>query len=432
MWVIEFYAPWCGHCKSLAPEWKKAAGALKGLVTVVAVDADASKSLAGKYGVKGFPTIKLFGAGKEPISYDGERTAAAVVKYATDQVATLARARLGGKAAGAGAGAGAAGGAGKPKGKPSASGGGGHGGGDSSAPGGGKHVTALTPDNFDELVLNSAEPWLVEFYAPWCGHCKTLAPEWASAAEETAGQGVRFGAVDADAHKELGGRFGVKGFPSIKVFAAGASKDSDAKDYNGGRTAADLVKAAAKLAGGAPAKVVEITSLAVFDETCAKRVCVLAVLPHILDDGASKRNSRISVLQEAAAAARGKPVRMAWFEVGAHPSLEAALNVGMTPAVFAVAKEKGIYTPFLGALELKQLSGFASALTSTKPPQGSTKFAATFDVSKSITTREAWDGKNGVAPAEEMDSDDSAAEKKEEGCGVEAASGEGKCTAPPS
>lgn len=62
----------CGHCQSLAPAWKKAATALKGVVGVGAVDADSHKQLAGQYGVTGFPTIKIFGANKnKPEAYQG-------------------------------------------------------------------------------------------------------------------------------------------------------------------------------------------------------------------------------------------------------------------------------------------------------------------------------------------------------------------------
>eukprot|EP00759_Apiculatamorpha_spiralis_P040167 PhF_6_TR38834/c1_g1_i2/m.58075/K09584/PDIA6, TXNDC7; protein disulfide-isomerase A6 len=98
-------------------------------------------------------------------------------------------------------------------------------------------VVTLTGDNFTRAVIESDEPWLVEFYAPWCGHCKALAPEWEKAAKALKGI-VRLGAVDADTHRSLGSQFGVEGFPTIKYF--GENKKSP-KDYDGGRKAADIV-----------------------------------------------------------------------------------------------------------------------------------------------------------------------------------------------
>lgn len=59
-----------------------------------------------------------------------------------------------------------------------------------------KNVIELTDENFDKTVWNSEDMWLVEFYAPWCGHCKNLAPEWAAAATELKGK-VKLGALDA-------------------------------------------------------------------------------------------------------------------------------------------------------------------------------------------------------------------------------------------
>jgi protein disulfide-isomerase A6 len=178
-------------------------------------------------------------------------------------------------------------------------------------------------------------------YAPWCGHCKNLAPEWASAAESLHGD-VKFGAVDATVHSRAAQRFNVKGYPTIITFAAGPKKgDSAGKDYNGGRTAADLVAFAGKMLeeGGVGAEVPQLTSKAQFAEACGagtKRVCFLAVLPHILDDGAAGRTARIAALQTAAGKQRGRPFRFLWSEVGAQAEAEKQLAVGLVPALYAV------------------------------------------------------------------------------------------------
>lgn len=95
-------------------------------------------------------------------------------------------------------------------------------------------VLDLIPDNFDKIVLRSGKPALVEFFAPWCGHCKKLAPVWEELAQSFtfAEDKVSIGKVDADEHKELGRRFGVQGFPTLKWFDGKSDKPTD---YDGGR-----------------------------------------------------------------------------------------------------------------------------------------------------------------------------------------------------
>jgi protein disulfide-isomerase A6 len=56
-------------------------------------------------------------------------------------------------------------------------------------------VVLLNKDNWQKEVMKSDDLWMVEFYAPWCGHCKNLAPEWEKAAKQMKGF-VKFGAVD--------------------------------------------------------------------------------------------------------------------------------------------------------------------------------------------------------------------------------------------
>jgi len=83
LWMVEFYAPWCGHCKTLAPHWEKAATQLKGFVGVGAVDMTTDESVGRPFDVKGFPTLKFFGFDKtKPIDYQEARETDAIRKFA--------------------------------------------------------------------------------------------------------------------------------------------------------------------------------------------------------------------------------------------------------------------------------------------------------------------------------------------------------------
>jgi len=82
VWFIKFYAPWCGHCKRLAPTWEEVATELKGKVNVAKVDVTENRALGEKYGVKGFPTLLLFKDGKME-KYKGDRGKDALCEYAT-------------------------------------------------------------------------------------------------------------------------------------------------------------------------------------------------------------------------------------------------------------------------------------------------------------------------------------------------------------
>jgi len=96
----------------------------------------------------------------------------------------------------------------------------------------------LTADNFDDLVMNSGKNAIVKFYAPWCGHCKRMAPDWKKLGKKYKDhERVLIGDVDATVHSELAQEYGVRGYPTLKVFLAG-----EVEEYQGGRSLKDLKK----------------------------------------------------------------------------------------------------------------------------------------------------------------------------------------------
>ncbi|XP_074472329.1 protein disulfide-isomerase A6 isoform X2 [Sebastes fasciatus] len=380
LWLIEFYAPWCGHCQSLTADWKKAASALKGIVKIGAVDADEHKSLGGQFSVRGFPTIKVFGANKnKPEDYQGGRNSQAIVDGAMTALRSLVKDRLSGKSGGSG--------------YSKQSGGGG---------GGSKEdVVELTDDNFDKMVLEGDAVWLVEFFAPWCGHCKSLEPEWAAAAsavkEQTKGK-VRLGAMDATVHQAVSGRYGIRGFPTIKIFRKG----EEPEDYQGGRTRGDIIEKALDLFSdnSAPPELAEILNEGILKKTCEdSQLCVIGVLPHILDTGAAGRNGYLEVMMKMAEKYKKKMWGWLWIEAGAQMELEAALGIGGFgyPAMAAINARKMKFALLRGSFSENGIHEFLRELSVGR---GSTSTLGSGTMPK-IHAVEAWDGKDGQLPVEE-------------------------------
>jgi len=129
-------------------------------------------------------------------------------------------------------------------------------------------VVQLTDSNFDSKV--AAEPLsLVKFYAPWCGHCKKIAPEFEKAATTLKANDppVALFEIDCTDNQKSCGAHGVSGYPTLKVF-----RNGEPSDYSGGRTAADMVKSMAGQAGDAST---EIKDMAKWKSVSALKVPVV-------------------------------------------------------------------------------------------------------------------------------------------------------------
>ncbi|KAL2725203.1 protein disulfide-isomerase A6 [Vespula squamosa] len=373
VWIVEFYASWCGHCQQFVSEYDKAATALKGIVKFGAINADEHKSLGSRFGVRGFPTVKIFGHDKnKPEDFNGPRTAAGLIDAATNALSQKAYAKLGVKKSGS-----------------------------SKQTKESKNVIELTDENFDKLVLNSEDMWLVEFYAPWCGHCKNLAPIWASAATELKGK-VKLGALDATAHRNKASQYEIAGYPTIKYFPLGKKTADSVQDYDGGRASTDIINwALDKLAENAPApEVVQIVNEKSLRNACEdKPLCVVSVLPHILDCQSECRYQYLKVLSDLGENYKKKMWGWVWSEAGAQSNIEVALEIGGFgyPALAAVNIKKMKYSLLKGSFSYDGINEFLRDLSYGRGGTAPLKGAQL----PSILEITPWDGKDAEPPQEE-------------------------------
>ena len=99
------------------------------------------------------------------------------------------------------------------------------------------NVLVLTTENFEEALLKYPK-MMIKFYAPWCGHCKKMAPDYKSAAQLLLAEqsDIRLAKVDGTVERSLVSRFGIEGYPTLKLF-----QPNQIVDYDGPRVAASLI-----------------------------------------------------------------------------------------------------------------------------------------------------------------------------------------------
>jgi protein disulfide-isomerase-like protein len=221
-WLLEFYAPWCGHCKRLEPIYNEVATKLKGQVNVGKVDCTVHQDVCGRFGVRGYPTVRgLFGG--KLYEYKRARTVEDFLKFAEGEYSLAPNVPL--PDANAAPAAPAAPAAAEPA-KPAAP---------ASAPStGSSDVVILSDANFKSSI-SAGGVWLIKFYAPWCGHCKKMAPTYEQVATNLKGK-VNVAKVDCTVNSDVCERFGVRGYPTIKLI------DGDkVYEYRKSRTLEDFV-----------------------------------------------------------------------------------------------------------------------------------------------------------------------------------------------
>ncbi|CAG8451955.1 11807_t:CDS:2 [Diversispora eburnea] len=242
---VKFYAPWCHHCKNLAPTWIKLAeeqGEYLGTKEFYIADVDCTLNgdVCDRNGVQGYPSLFLFDNGKKIKSYNENRSLGNLIKFSKAKAEELYT---------------------EPEPEPPENvvvpeedieidlkthei--------DNSLvlPNPTGTVITLTNSNFDDLIGSGI--WFIKFYAPWCGHCKKLAPTWEELGKVLKNK-VNVGEVDCTTTQDLCKRFRIEGYPTLKLFQSA----DDKIDYKGSRKLQSLQEFAEKVT---TVRITEITA----------------------------------------------------------------------------------------------------------------------------------------------------------------------------
>ncbi|XP_077297082.1 thioredoxin domain-containing protein pretaporter [Arctopsyche grandis] len=202
---VKFYAPWCGHCQRLAPTWEKLAETFvdSGAVSIGKVDCTLYRDICTEFDVKGYPTLLWIEDGKRIEKYSGQRSHAdfkafinKMVSVPNEEIKDADPDVMDGNA-----------------------------------------VMTLTTNNFENGVQSGFV--FVKFFAPWCGHCKRLAPTWDELGRKFINDNlVKVAKVDCSIqiNKSLCSMENVDGFPSLLLFKDGVK----IAEYDGSRSLDDL------------------------------------------------------------------------------------------------------------------------------------------------------------------------------------------------
>ncbi|KAG8432515.1 hypothetical protein GDO86_016963 [Hymenochirus boettgeri] len=167
-WLVDFFAPWCPPCRALLPELRKASKHLFGQIKFGTLDCTIHEGLCNMHNIRAYPTTVVFNQSNIH-EYEGHHNAQEILEFIEDLR------------------------------NPS--------------------VVSLRPETFKALVKGRRkdEIWMVDFYAPWCGPCQALMPEWKRMARLLNGL-INVGSVDCQKYSSMCSQEHVKAYPEIRLY----------------------------------------------------------------------------------------------------------------------------------------------------------------------------------------------------------------------
>ncbi|KAK7030758.1 protein disulfide isomerase [Favolaschia claudopus] len=206
LWFVEHFSPYCGHCRKFLPTWEKLVDHTEttGGVQLAQVDCSVNGDLCNANNIKAYPQLNLYRDGVFVEKFEGNRDFDELTKYLANHTPppkppTNRQPPL-------------------PPTPPVHA--------PALNPTG--DVTVLDSTNFDKNINMGAA--FVKFYAPWCGHCKKLAPVWKQFAKIMQGK-ITIAEVNCEADEKLCKSQGVSGYPTLVYYPPGGEKS----EYTSGR-----------------------------------------------------------------------------------------------------------------------------------------------------------------------------------------------------
>ncbi|PPQ86762.1 hypothetical protein CVT25_012407 [Psilocybe cyanescens] len=327
LWFVEHYSPYCGHCKHFKPTWQQLVldtrdkgdeGLGGGEVPEVGmgvVDCIVHGDLCDENGVKGYPTLIMFKDGKIVDQFKKARELDDLKAFMKQHVKAAAPPPPPSTP--------------PPPPPPAAA----------ATPGltlnpninPAGEVLPLTPALFTSTLASG--PTFVKFFAPWCGHCKKLAPTWKQLARHMKGR-ITVAEVNCDDHSALCKKEGIQGYPTLMWYAGGAEGgEGKGFEYNSGRKL-DQLKAFAEKASSAGVQA--LAAPADLDKHIAEED-VLYLLLHSPSD-----TEILSIIREASSPLFGSPQIFA----SSDPALHTRYSIpAASPWALVALKDHDAKTP---------------------------------------------------------------------------------------
>lgn len=203
--LLDVYAPWCGHCQQLAPVIEALAEKLRNKNDIVIAKLDATTNRIPSLQISGYPSIFFYPKNnkKYPVEYNGDRKLESFLEFINNNIASSSKANS-----------------------------------NSNVDNDDEDALVLTDSNFDSIVYNENLDVLVEFYAPWCGHCQQLAPAYKKLASDLKNYKNSVIIAKIDGTKNNIKEISIQGYPTIYLFPKNNKKNPI--EYNGNRSLEDF------------------------------------------------------------------------------------------------------------------------------------------------------------------------------------------------